>query len=129
MTRISFVLLGDGFQPQAEDAAGDGDHLVQVLDTPGLERLEDGDVHVWLDPLRYVVLVKRIADEFGRPDRAERLEGRLRRLDRAFAEGLADCEQREIVTNHAAFGYLADRYRLEQVAIAGGSPAGRAGAS
>lgn len=118
------VLLGDGFQPQLEDAAGDGDHLIQVLETPGLERLEDGDVHVWLDPLRYVVLVKRIADELGRPDRAERLEDRLRRLDRAFAEGLADCERREIVTNHAAFGYLADRYRLEQVAITGGSPEG-----
>ena len=99
-------------------------HVLHVLDTPGLDRLEDGDVHVWLDPLRYAVLVKRIADELGRPDRAARLGGRLRSLDRAFAEGLADCERREIVTNHAAFGYLADRYRLEQVAITGGSPEG-----
>jgi zinc transport system substrate-binding protein len=118
------VLLGDGFQPQLEDAAGDGEHVLHVLDTPGLERLDDGDVHVWLDPLRYAVLVKRIAGELGRPDEAARLEGRLQSLDSAFAEGLADCARREIVTNHAAFGYLAARYRLEQVAITGTSPEG-----
>ena len=118
------LLLGDGFQPQLEDAAGDGEHVVPVLDTPGLRRLKGGDVHVWLDPLRYSVLVKRIADELGRPDEATGLEQRLRRLDRELEKGLADCARREIVTNHAAFGYLADRYRLEQIPITGSSPEG-----
>ena len=118
------LLLGGGYQPQLEDAAGDGEHVVPVLDTPGLDRLESRDVHVWLDPLRYAVLVKRIGDELGSPDEAERLERRLRSLDRAFEQGLADCARREIVTNHAAFGYLADRYGLEQIAITGSSPEG-----
>jgi zinc transport system substrate-binding protein len=116
------LLLGGGFQPQLEDAAGDGEHVLDVLDTRGLNLLEDGDVHVWLDPLRYAVLAKRIAVELGRPEQAEALEGRLRSLDRAFEQGLADCAGREIVTNHAAFGYLADRYGLEQIAITGSSP-------
>ena len=120
------LLLGHGFQPQLEDAAGDGDHVLRLLDTPGLDRVEDGDVHVWLDPLRYAVLVKRIAGELGRPDEAERLERRLRALDREYQEGLADCARREIVTNHAAFGYLADRYGLEQIPITGSEPGGRA---
>ena len=118
------LLLGHGFQPQLEDAAGDGDHVLRLLDTPRLNRLEGGDIHVWLDPLRYTVLVKRIARELGRPDKVERLERRLRALDREYQEGLADCARREIVTNHAAFGYLADRYGLEQIPITGASPDG-----
>ena len=43
-------------------------------------------------------------------------------LDRDFAEGLASCERREIVTSHAAFAYLADAYDLEQIALTGVSP-------
>ena len=35
---------------------------------------------------------------------------------------LARCHRREIVTSHAAFGYLADRYGLDQVALTGLSP-------
>ncbi len=118
------LLLGGGFQPQLDDAAGEGDHVLHLLETPGLDRLEDGDVHVWLDPLRYGVLVKRIGNALGRPDEAERLERRLRALDRAYREGLADCARREIVTSHAAFGYLADRYGLQQIPITGSSPEG-----
>jgi zinc transport system substrate-binding protein len=118
------LLLGDRFQPQLEDAAGDSEHVLHLIDTPGLNRVGHGDLHVWLDPLRYAVLVERIADELGRPGEAARLKGRLRNLDRAFERGLADCARREIVTNHAAFGYLADRYGLEQIAITGSSPEG-----
>jgi len=118
------LLLGDGFQPQLEDAAGGGEHVLHLLDTPGLDRLGDGDVHVWLDPLRYGVLVKRIGDELGRPRQGDRLVRRLRALDRAYQEGLLSCVRREIVTSHAAFGYLADRYALEQIPITGSSPEG-----
>jgi zinc transport system substrate-binding protein len=53
---------------------------------------------------------------------AERYEAALDTLDRELVTGLADCERREIVTAHAAFGWLADRYDLEQHAIAGISP-------
>ena len=38
------------------------------------------------------------------------------------AAGLSRCERQEIVTSHAAFGYLAERYGLEQVAITGIAP-------
>jgi zinc transport system substrate-binding protein len=43
-------------------------------------------------------------------------------LDHRFAEGLAGCRGRLIVTNHAAFGYLADAYGLRQESISGLSP-------
>jgi zinc transport system substrate-binding protein len=115
------LLLGHGFQPQVEDVAGDGDNVLRLLDTPGLDLLPD-DPHVWLDPLRYATIVRRMGTALGRPARAEELGGRLRALDRDYRAGLENCERRELVSSHEAFGYLADRYGLEQVAVTGLSP-------
>ena len=39
-----------------------------------------------------------------------------------YRDGLADCDRRDIVTSHAAFGYLAEAYDLNQVPIAGNAP-------
>jgi len=114
--------LGHGFQPQVERAAGSGGRVVELLDTPGLHRLGDGDPHVWLDPLRYALLVARIGTVLDERPRAARLVARLHALDRQYRDGLAHCARREIVTSHGAFAYLAQRYRLRQVAITGLSP-------
>ena len=46
----------------------------------------------------------------------------LATLDEEFESGLADCERDQVVTSHAAFFYLADRYGLTQLPIAGLSP-------
>jgi zinc transport system substrate-binding protein len=116
------LLLGHGFQPQLEDAAGSGAKVLRLLDTPGLALHPDGDPHVWLDPLRYARIVGRIGQALHEPAAAARLQGRLRALDREYRAGLAHCERHETVTSHEAFGYLAERYGLEQVAITGLSP-------
>ena len=115
------LLLGHGFQPQVEDAAGSGQRVAYLLDTPGLARRDD-DPHVWLDPVRFSRVVERIGALLHRPARARRLVERLQRLDGEYRRGLARCRRREIVTSHEAFGYLADRYGLRQVAITGLSP-------
>jgi zinc transport system substrate-binding protein len=115
------LLLGHGFQPAIESAAGHGDRVVRLLDTPGLQG-HGNDPHVWLDPARYALLVKRIAAVLDRPDAAGPLLTRLRKLDGEYRAGLRDCEHHEIVTSHEAFGYLAERYGLTQVAIEGLSP-------
>jgi zinc transport system substrate-binding protein len=116
------LLLGHGFQPQVEDVAGDGDDVLRLLDTPGLELLPSGDPHVWLDPVRYEKLVARIGRALGAEAAARRLEDRLTALDAEYRQGLAHCERRELVTSHEAFGYLAQRYGLEQIPITGLSP-------
>jgi zinc transport system substrate-binding protein len=116
------LLLGEGFQPQLEDAAGDGDAVLEVLDTQGLALQPDEDPHIWLDPLRYAAIARRIANALGEPAAARPFVADLEALDEEFRQGLADCERRELVTSHEAFAYLADRYGLEQVAIAGLSP-------
>ena len=43
-------------------------------------------------------------------------------LDREYAAGLARCRSTELVTSHAAFGYLAQRYGLHQEGITGLDP-------
>jgi zinc transport system substrate-binding protein len=116
------LLLGHGFQPQLEDAAGRGKNVVWLLDTPGLRRFGNGDPHVWLDPARYALIVRRVGRALDRPQAAARLEARLRALDREYRRGLAHCARHEIVTSHEAFAYLGQRYGLRQVAITGLTP-------
>ena len=116
------LLLGHGFQPQIEDAAGTGDNVLRLLDTPGLDLLPSGDPHVWLDPIRYAKIVERIGEALGAQSAAERLVTRLEALDAEYRQGLANCERHEIVTSHEAFAYLAQRYGLEQIPITGLSP-------
>jgi zinc transport system substrate-binding protein len=134
------LYLGEGFQPAIEAAVKDaGGTAVDLL--AGLPTLPppDGadaaglsvDPHVWLDPLRYAALVGEVATAFGTADPAHaafyRANGdaftrQLAALDTEFHEGLRHCSRDLILTNHAAFGYLADEYGLRQVAISGLSP-------
>jgi len=116
------LLLGHGFQPQLEDAAGGGSKTVALLDTPGLDRFPNDDPHVWLDPIRYALIAERVGSELRAGPRATRFVTRLRALDREYREGLAGCSRREIVTSHEAFAYLGERYGLRQIAITGLSP-------
>jgi zinc transport system substrate-binding protein len=80
------------------------------------------DPHVWLDPNRYADIVRKIADALGKPGSGDALITKLHRLDEEFRTGLAHCERHEIVTSHAAFGYLARAYGLEQVPLTGIAP-------
>jgi zinc transport system substrate-binding protein len=128
--RADVVLYaGHGFQPAVSDAVrGANGRAVDVLaDLPlrSAQGEEDGltaDPHVWLDPGLYARIVRRIGAVLHRPGRAAALAARLHRLDRQYRVGLADCRRREVVTSHAAFGYLAQRYRLRQVPISGLTP-------
>ena len=126
------VYAGGGFQPALDDAVAErGGPSLDVLEIPELLlRREEGrpDPHVWLDPLRYARVVRSIASALDRPAAADALVARLRALHRELARGLAQCERRQIVTSHAAFGYLADRYDLDEVPLVGISPEAEPGA-
>ena len=152
LERADVVLyLSRGFQPQVEEVAAslpedvrrvdllDGLDLLPVEDqlagTQGEvdgEELADGtDPHVWVDPVLQRRLAERIHEvlvEAAPQCRATfdaglaAYGGELGDLDQAFASRLATCETRAIVTSHRAFAYLAQRYDLDQIAIAGISP-------
>ena len=126
------VVYQRGFQSAVDDAVDQadrsGDDVLDVATT--VEKGQD-DPHTWLDPTTMITVAraveKRLAD--ADPDHsrdfaanARRLERELTRLDTAFSDGLKTCRTRTIVTSHAAFHYLAERYRLTQVPIAGIDP-------
>ncbi len=116
------LYLGSGFQPSFERAV-DGADGKKVDLLQGLKLLfgdEGVDPHVWLDPLRYAEQAQRIGEALERP--AQPFVARLRRLDADFDRDLAQCDRREIITSHAAFSYLANRYGLHQIALTGITP-------
>ena len=117
------LYLGRGFQPGLEDAVSGQDGAVDLLGGMALTGgNEDSDPHVWLDPLRFAAMARKVATALDRPAAAGPLVAGLEELDREFRGGLAHCQRRELVTSHAAFGYLARAYGLEQVPLAGLTP-------
>ena len=143
------VVYLKGFQPNVDETvaqqAGD-----RAFDVSAIEPLHDSadpaeqeaadpaggaasaqDPHFWLDPTRLATVADRLADRLAEqvPDRAADVHARaatlradLEQLDREYADGLRNCQRHEIVTSHTAFGYLAERYHLEQVGITGLTP-------
>ena len=125
----------------AADAAGLVEHAEETeeehageTEEEHAEHAEEGDEHghgatdphFWLDPSRLAAVGQAVAEELAAvdPDNADvyadgalRLGQQLDELDQEFADGLAACQGATLVTSHAAFGYLADRYALEQVGI------------
>jgi len=112
------LYLGHGFQPAVTTAAGEA-HGTRVDVLAGLP-LHDSDPHVWLDPVLYARVVRKVGAALHRP--AAPLLRQLGRLDAEYRGGLRNCRRHEIVTSHEAFGYLARRYGLKQIAITGITP-------
>lgn len=89
------------------------------------------DPHFWLDPTLMAKAVDAVVDALVEVDadgagtfraNAEAYKGELATLDADIQAGLTTCDRREIVTAHAAFHYLARRYGLVQLPIAGLAP-------
>jgi zinc transport system substrate-binding protein len=130
------VLYLPGFQPSVDEAVQQDakDAALDVTTTaPLLDSATEGghDPHLWLDPTRLVMVTNAVADRLaaidpanatGYHERAARLDQALNTVDGEFARGLKSCQRREIVTSHAAFGYLAQRYGLTQIPLTGLSP-------
>jgi zinc transport system substrate-binding protein len=122
------LYLSHGFQPAVEKAAQAAsgkrvDALAGISLRSGVgDEAGKTDPHVWLDPVLYARIVRRIGAVLGKPRAAGALAARVAALDGEYRTGLAHCARREFVTSHAAFGYLAARYGLHQLAITGIDP-------
>lgn len=84
------------------------------------------DPHVWLDPQRAQLIVRAVAEELGKADsahtlayrqRATELDTSLVNLDREAEERLKKLKSRGFVTFHGSFGYFAERYKLNILAV------------
>ena len=134
------LYLGQGFQPAVAEIADRRDAAAfDLLDeiqleagaSDALEEESDLDPHFWLDPQLMITAVDEIEAALSEasPDdaatfraNAQAYKDELTALDDEFATGLGSCERDQIVTSHAAFHYLAERYGLTQLPITGLSP-------
>jgi len=141
------VVYEKGFQPAVDDAVrSEARHT--ALDVSAAARLDltaadeteahpghddhaAKDPHFWLDPMRYADVGDAIGVELGRRDpahaatytaNAKAFRASMTSLDRQFRAGLQDCRVKDLVTSHAAFGYLARAYGLTQQSITGLTP-------
>ena len=62
------------------------------------------------------------AHNAGYTKNAEAFEDKLTGPPAEFSTGPTNCQRKDIVTSHAAFGYLAERSGMKQIAIDGPSP-------
>ncbi|MDO5287854.1 MAG: metal ABC transporter substrate-binding protein [Actinomycetia bacterium] len=108
--------------PSTSTTHGDHDHD---------HKHEGADPHSWLDPTTVATYAKAVSQQLSQVDpghaadytkRAEALAAELNQLDKDFSTGLSSCQRKVFITSHEAFHYLAERYGLEQVAVAGLSP-------
>ncbi|WP_030297124.1 metal ABC transporter substrate-binding protein [Streptomyces katrae] len=116
---------------------GDSGHEGEATtgDAEGHDHAHEGeagaDPHIWLDPAKYAEVAKGVgaALEKADPDHAadykkstDALVGKLTGLDSEFKDGLQNTATKTFITTHSAFGYLAERYGLDQEGIAGLDP-------
>ncbi len=89
----------------------------------GTSQEADGDPHIWHDPRNAKAMVRTIGDALAAKDPADKAAfeknvadysaqlDQLDRTDQAKIDSIP-ADQRKLVTNHDAFGYYVDRYRL-----------------
>lgn len=117
--------------------ASDGMTLERV---PGLEDMEAGDgidektlydPHTWLDPEKVAEEVQIIADKLSELDNANKdtyqknaqsYSNKAHDLTNKYKPIFEKASQKTFVTQHTAFSYLAKRFGLNQLGIAGISP-------
>lgn len=140
--------LEASMQRSLDNAASDGANLVEVapeLDPLPIDEGDDHDhdehdhdhgsydAHVWMDVSRMAdgaeLIGEQIAEATGDEayvDCGSEVADELRDVDSEIAELIGSLDSPRLVTDHAAYGYFADRYGLEisGVVIPGGSTDG-----
>jgi len=114
---LRIIELADGLDLSTEEAHNHGDH-----DHGGM------DPHFWLDPVavnrQLPLITEALVDadsenEAIYQENAEVFSDALTTLHNQYEETFSDTTERVFLVQHQAFGHLANRYDLEQVAVSG----------
>ena len=125
------IINGGGLEPWSSNIQQNINPAKTITGVAGENLSDRPDPHFWLSPPLAKKMVDNIFQGFTAADssnqnyyktNADFLKTRLDNLDNEYKNGLADCTQKNIVTAHEAFGYLAAAYGFNQIAIAGLSP-------
>lgn len=132
--------LGEGHSHDHEDEATDEhDHEHEATEEQGHNHDHGAEVdhghshgsldpHVWISPVLSQQLAKSIKNELIEQDSEnektyeanyDALIEELKALDQSFQETTDAAANKTFFVSHAAFGYIANTYGLEQVAVAG----------
>lgn len=132
-----FIVNGAGLDPWAEKIALDLSKSKQtvLIISASISLITDEkkivDPHFWLDPIRAQKEVTAIRNALTKRDparanvyrkNADDYINQLIALDQEYAKGLTSCQSREVVVSHATLNYLAQRYNLNVIPIAGPNP-------
>lgn len=139
-----FLYQGNGLEPWVEKMLTQNKTTISVAAShdiptlPGIsEEEEEGengvgvDPHLWLDPVLAQQEVNNIRDALISADEANQdvytenaaqVNRELAKIDSEYKAATAKFTDKNLVTTHAAFAYLAARYGLNQVAIMGLAP-------
>lgn len=134
-TKSIELLAGDQHEDHDEDDHHEDDHHGghheddhHEDDHHEHDHLHEYDPHTWLDPMIYAKQAENVknalieldpANQAIFEENAAQLLEELTQLNEEFKTQLSSLENRRIVVQHAAFGYLSNAYDLQQVAIAG----------
>ena len=127
---VSDDLLMTSDHDDHEEVATEEEHEEVVLEETGHEGHDHGetDPHVWISPKISQSLALSIKDSLieAAPDQKELFEQNydalveeLQQLDADFDEMAHAATNKTFFVSHEAFGYIANTYGLEQIAIAG----------
>lgn len=127
---VSDDLLMTSDHDDHEEVATEEEHEEVVLEETGHEGHDHGetDPHVWISPKISQSLALSIKDSLieAAPDQKELfvqnydvLVEELQQLDTDFDEMAQAATNKTFFVSHEAFGYIANTYGLEQIAIAG----------
>ncbi|MFJ8659028.1 metal ABC transporter substrate-binding protein [Streptomyces sp. NPDC093795] len=137
LTKLETHSTGAGHEGHAHEGEGhEGEAPTTGDHAAGEEGHDHGseagaDPHIWLDPVKYAEVAKGVGSalEKADPDHAadykkntDALVKKLGDLDTAFESGLKNTATKTFITTHSAFGYLAERYGLDQEGISGVDP-------
>ncbi|MTI86084.1 MAG: zinc ABC transporter substrate-binding protein [Firmicutes bacterium] len=141
----ALVYSGAGMEAWIDDVLAGLDTGVRAVDcSENIDLLEDGgvqhvedkrearvDPHIWTNPVNAAIMVDNITKALCAIDpanagffrhRRDLLNQKLKELDQDFKNTLQDISSNDIVVSHSAFGYMAQRYGLNQIAVRGISP-------
>lgn len=130
-----FIYIGEGFESWADKLLGtliDEDKAIKASGEVDLiENQGVVDPHIWLDPQNMEIIGNKIKDRLASLDvknkeeyenNFKELSSKLIELDNAYNDKLKNKKKDKILVSHAAFGYMGNRYKFNQIPVAGISP-------
>ncbi len=142
-----FIYIGAGLEPWVGNLPDMGNksvieagNIADLINSPGEDNPShlETDPHLWLDVGNDMKIMDVMTEEFTAKSpenkaffakNSDDYKKKLTAMDDKYRLGLKDCKfQTFIVGGHSAFGYIAHKYGLTQIAVEGLSPDAEPGA-